>query len=120
MPLVSDRARVAGIADQLHDFRVGPETLEIGMDEDVSELAGQPLVLFNAQLLLPEKDNAMLQQRLADSGHGGVVQFPGQLNVRQFGAQRTGKGVRLQLFVRHGFSPDAALSRASRIRRARS
>jgi hypothetical protein len=97
MPPIAHGSRVARIAEELDDLRVGTGAVVVGMDEDVAELAGQALVLLDVQFLVAEEDDAVRQQRRANGGHQVVIQLPAQLNAGQFGAQCAGNGMHPQL-----------------------
>ena len=66
------------------------------MDEDVAEAPRQPLVLLGIELLVPEEDDAVIEERLADLGHGRVVEIAAQVDAMDLGAEGAGDALDLE------------------------
>ena len=66
MPILADDQVVRWLPVDGHYFRIMVTGIKVGMNKDIAKPLCQAFVLFGANLLITEEDDAVIQQSLAD------------------------------------------------------
>jgi hypothetical protein len=116
VPGFADIRRVARFAPHHHHFRIFGHAVEVRMDEDLAEAAGEGLVPGDVECLVTEEDDAVLVQRIADLSHGLGVEIARDVDAVDLSAAGTGDRPHFDAAVSHGF---LVIPRGCRWRRSR-
>ena len=90
VPLFADDPLVARLAHDADDLGVAFAGIEIGMDEDIAEAAGEGLVAGIVDLLAAKEDHQMLEQRASDFGDRRLVEAGADIQAADLGTQGAG------------------------------
>src|SRR5262245_41966983 len=115
MPVLADDVRVAGLARNHDDLRIGLHAAIVGMNEDLAESAGEGLVTLGIERLVAEEDHAMLEQGLTDIADAGLVEVLADIDIVDFGADAAGDGTHLDPAVAHAYLQAAAVRPAAAV-----
>ena len=99
VPAVTPIVMFVRFLDDLDDFRVVRHALRQRMDVEVAEAPGEGLVLVGCQVLVVKEQDEVVEERVVDLRERFVVQFCGEINAGDFGAERTGHGLDVNLAV---------------------
>jgi hypothetical protein len=85
----ADRSAVLDNVRHDENFRIaGPAAVGPVVHPDLAETRAERNVLFRGQLLIRKTDDLVLVEQLDDVPEGARVHLPGQINPRDFRAQR--------------------------------
>src|SRR5208283_3427516 len=101
-PAIADVLALLRLLAHLGDHRVTGHRREKAVDVDAAKALREPQMLLRRQLLIAEKDNAVLAKGAADLGKYRLGQRRRQIDPADLGAERAGEGPHLDMVVIHG------------------